>query len=452
MYFWPTVFLTCLTVLGGGYWLAARAGFARQARLGVVVLVTIAFWAFLFRAFSIAEGSKAGAQVATVATTLIIVLISIPIVLYRWLVAVLPIRRWRRLSVAATAAALAGVAIAASRTMARPDPSPGAATFYVAVFVVVWSLAVSAVPIAVLRAALALFTRVRARRREPAPENAEVAVTRRQLVEGLGGCAVLTLTGTSLAWGAARGRFDVRLEEIAVKIPGLPRALDGYTIAQISDIHAGPLLDEAVLARGLSLLGRARPDLVVVTGDIVDDDARFSPRIARALADLRARDGVFGILGNHDYYAGFTRVRAAMSAAGVRMLVNDGLLIRPGERGGFALLGVDDAWAHRAGGAGPDLDAAMRAVGTDAPRVLLSHHPDTVDGFAGRVALQLSGHTHGGQVNPGFAAAGLVTPYVSGRYDVRGTTLYVNRGLGTTGLPSRVGAAPEITKIVLVSA
>ncbi|HEY2516260.1 MAG TPA: metallophosphoesterase [Polyangiaceae bacterium] len=449
MRFWLPIALAAGVALVYAYRRAANAGFARKARWGAAALAAAAFWAFIFWAFSRAQGAREGAHVATVTTSLLAILIAIPVILYRWLADVLPLRR-RRFWLLASTAGLLVLAMAGSAAIRRPDVSAGAVTLYVAVSLILWAFAVSAVPIGVLRAVVALV----ARRRQPAPRSAEVRapdLTRRQVVEGLGGAAILTWTGGAFAWGAARGRFDVQLEERIVRVPGLSRALDGYTIAQISDIHGGPLLDEDVLARGLALLKRARPDLIVATGDLVDDDARFAPRLARALADLQARDGVFAILGNHDYYAGAQRVVQAVSAAGVRMLVNDGVAVRPGEGGGFALLGVDDAWGPRAGGAGPDLEAALRAVPGDAPKVLLSHQPDTVERFAGRVALQLSGHTHGGQLNPGFVPARMVTPYVAGRYDVRGTTLYVNRGLGTTGLPSRIGAAPEITRIVLVS-
>jgi predicted MPP superfamily phosphohydrolase len=133
--------------------------------------------------------------------------------------------------------------------------------------------------------------------------------------------------------------------------------------------------------------------------------------------------------------------------------LNRGKRLRAGDGGGFALLGVDDLWSTRFGGRGPDLARAIADVPGDAPRVLLSHQPNTVDLWRGQVALQLSGHTHGGQINPGFRPAALFMPYLAGRYDVgEGTTLYVNRGFGTAGPPARVGAPPEITKFVLVAA
>jgi predicted MPP superfamily phosphohydrolase len=286
---------------------------------------------------------------------------------------------------------------------------------------------------------------------QPVPAE-DSGMSRRQLVEAVTGIGAIGASGAMLGWGSAYGRHAFETCEVPVPIPGLPRALDGYVIAQISDLHVGVHVDERDVDAGLELVRRARPDLVVVTGDIIDHDPKRAPFIARKLADLPVRDGVAAILGNHDHYAGATQVTAAMRAAGVRMLVNDGCPIRPADGGGFALLGVDDVTSHRYGGRGADLDRALAGAATDAPRILLSHQPATVDMWSGQIALQLSGHTHGGQINPGFRPADLFFHYVSGLYSVQGTTLYVNRGFGTVGPPARIGAPPEVTRIVLVAA
>lgn len=264
--------------------------------------------------------------------------------------------------------------------------------------------------------------------------------------------AVLGSSGATLGWGAARGRHMFEMTDLPVRIAGLPRALDGYVIAQISDIHTGVHVDERLIAEGLDVVRKARADLVVVTGDLVDVDSSFTPLLARRLADLPLRDGVTAILGNHDYYAGVDDVVAALRAAGIDVLVNRGKVVRAADGGGFALLGVDDRWAERYRRAGPRLDRALLTVPPDMPRILLSHQPATIDKWAGQVALQLSGHTHGGQINPGFRPAELFFRYVAGPYDVGGTMLYVNRGFGTVGPPSRIGAPPEVTRITLVAA
>jgi predicted MPP superfamily phosphohydrolase len=255
-----------------------------------------------------------------------------------------------------------------------------------------------------------------------------------------------------LGWGAVRGRHAFELCEFPVRIAGLPRALDGYVIAQISDIHTGTYVGERELDEGLELVRRARADLIVVTGDLVDIDEGFAPLITRKLGELAARDGVKAILGNHDHYTGAAAIARVLRAGGVDLLVDEGRVVREADGGGFALLGVDDLSAARYGRPGPRLERALSMVPPALPRILLSHQPRSVDLWPGQVALQLSGHTHGGQINPGFRPMALVADYVAGPYSVGGTTLYVNRGFGTVGPPSRVGAPPEVTRIVLVAA
>jgi predicted MPP superfamily phosphohydrolase len=199
------------------------------------------------------------------------------------------------------------------------------------------------------------------------------------------------------------------------------------------------------------LVRRARPDLVVLTGDLLDHDPAYAPKLgvlARRLGAL-ARDGVVAIPGNHDYYAGVEAVLGTLRAAGSRVLLNAGEVIH----GSFALLGVDDVWAPRDGGRGPDLERAIATVPRDLPRVLLCHNPELFLEAAEHVDLQLSGHTHGGQVNFGVNSAELVFShgYVRGHYSRGSSQIYVNRGFGTAGPPTRIGSAPEVTRIVLVA-
>ncbi len=368
-------------------------------------------------------------------------------VLYAWATASFP---WLGRHRGAVAAALAGLWLlqVLAHWLVGHDYSSTAPRMIVEL--VMMPLVIAAVPIAAVR----LASWAVARRAKPA----EVAVaaggamTRRQLVEATSGVALISATGSMLAWGMVRGRHAFELREVPVPIAGLPRALDGYVIAQISDIHAGPYVGEREINEGLEVVRKARPDLIVATGDLVDFDSAWAPMVGRKLVDLAPRDGVAVVPGNHDYYADVDEVTDALQAAGVRVLVDEGLVIRPRDGGGFALLGVDDRWSTRYGRSGPQLERALSMVPPDRPRILLSHQPPTVDLWAGHVALQLSGHTHGGQINPGFCAARLFLKYVAGAYRVRGTTLYVNRGFGTVGTPSRVGAPPEVTRFVLVAA
>jgi predicted MPP superfamily phosphohydrolase len=253
--------------------------------------------------------------------------------------------------------------------------------------------------------------------------------------------------GGSSLYGAVLGRHDYEVETVPIRIPDLPRTLDGFTIVQLSDIHFGTYVREPELRAAVDLVRSARPALVVITGDLVDHDPRYAWMVGELTARLvpLAREGVAAIPGNHDYYAGVEDVVGALRRGGARVLRNDARLV--GDRGGaFALLGVDDVWADAA-----DVDRAITQAPPDAPRVLLCHNPVYFPEAAGKVALQLSGHTHGGQVNIGVRLADYVLPfgYVAGRYDRDGSVLYVNRGFGTAGPPARVGSPPEVTRIVL---
>ncbi len=316
---------------------------------------------------------------------------------------------------------------------------------------ILMTLGIGAVPIAIMR--LASWVVRRAMRGRKKADPAPAGLTRRQVIEGASGAALLGATGSMMGWGIARGRLAFEMHEVAVRIPGLPRVLDGYTLVQVSDIHTGMYVGERELDEGLSLARAAKPDLLLVTGDLVDLEAKYTPLIARKLADIAPPDGVWACLGNHDYYAGASVVGNHLRDAGVNLLVNDGRMLRERDGGGFALLGVDDQWSLRYGGQGARLDLATSRVRPEAPRILLSHQPPTVEHWAGQVALQLSGHTHGGQITPlGLRRADLFYRYVAGLYQVRGTALYVNRGYGTVGPPARAWAPPEITRIVLVAA
>ncbi|MDP9149365.1 MAG: metallophosphoesterase [Myxococcota bacterium] len=382
--------------------------------------------------------------------------------LHAWLVAVFPWAARRRRGVAAALFGLWLFQSVAGWVVVHFHVGHAGSVAYTGLMVVLMTLLLAGIPIGIVRATIWAFDRLLRRRpwtrQGAAPvaalpaTGASEAMTRRQIAEGLGGLAILGATGSMLGWGMVRGRHAFELTEIAVPIAGLPRVLDGYVIAQISDIHAGTYVGERELREGLARVREARPDLLVVTGDVVDFDPSYAPLVARLIADLNPVDGVAAVLGNHDYYTGAEKVITALRAAGIDPLVNEGRVVRPHDGGGFALLGVDDLWALRYHRAGPSLDRALSMVPPDRPRVLLSHQPRTVDEWAGRVDLQLSGHTHGGQINPGFRPAALFLDYLAGAYRVGGTTLYVNRGFGTVGPPARVSAPPEITRIVLVAA
>ena len=371
------------------------------------------------------------------------------VVVYLWLTSSFPALSRRRLAVAIALAVLALAQIALRWAIVAWHVG---SLLHTVLVVTTMVLAIAAVPLAVLHAAAWLAERILVKRPTEGPVTASGSMTRRQVVEATGGIALLGATGSMLGWGMVRGRHAFHIVEVPVRIAGLPRALDGYVIAQISDLHVGLYVGERELDEGLERVREARPDLVVVTGDLVDFDPACARLTARKLAELTPRDGVTAILGNHDTYAGADQVLSPLRAAGISTLVNEGRVVRASDGGGFALLGVDDLWSARYGRSGPRLDRALAMVPDALPRILLSHQPRTVDDWRGKVALQLSGHTHGGQINPGFRPADFMMRYVAGRYRAGGTELYVNSGFGTVGPPSRVGAPPEVTRIVLVAA
>jgi uncharacterized protein len=316
--------------------------------------------------------------------------------------------------------------------------------------------------------ALERMTRRRQSSAEPtlemaaAADQTETALPRRSFLMQAGTGGALLVASSSSIYGALHGRLDYQLEDVPIQIPGLSAAWDGLRIAQLSDIHIGPYVAEPELNAAFALLQRAKPDLIVLTGDLIDQDPRLAPRLGAFVRRLRslARLGVYAVTGNHDFYAGVERVELALVAGGAVVLRNRGVVI--GDRsGGIALLGVDDVYGERMG-MGPDL---ARAVGSlpsldgkvapalDLPRVLLCHNPSYFKQAAGSVALQLSGHTHGGQITlPGDPLRLLLAGgWIAGRYQRGGSQLYVNRGFGTVGPPARLGAAPEVTSIILTT-
>lgn len=289
-------------------------------------------------------------------------------------------------------------------------------------------------------------------RKRPEPESLDALESepRRKFVQQASAAVIVTGMGSS-TYGALFGRHDYEIETVPIALPGLPRQLDGYTIAQLSDIHFGTFIQDPELRSAEALVRSARPDAVVLTGDLVDhepDYAHYVGRLVRRLEPL-ARDGVFAIPGNHDHYTGVEEVLRSLRRGGATPLVNDARAIAEGH---IALLGVDDLWARRQGW-GPNLQAAIEAAPPGVPRILLAHQPVFFEESAAQVQLQLSGHTHGGQVTLGYNPAEMVLPHgwVRGLYEELGSKLYVNRGFGTAGPPVRIGSAPEVTKIVLVS-
>jgi predicted MPP superfamily phosphohydrolase len=239
------------------------------------------------------------------------------------------------------------------------------------------------------------------------------------------------------------------VEQIRLPIPGLHPALDGFKIVQLSDFHLYPFTQVSFIREAVARANGLRPDLTVLTGDYVSHIAEAIFELAPALAGLNARLGVFTVLGNHDISTNRAVVEQGLNQVGLGPLHNRSHLFQVGQ-GQLALAGVDDGWMGR-----PDLRAALAPVPEGVPVVLLAHEPDLADQFTRhpQVAVQLSGHTHGGQIRlprrrPWFLPH-LGRKYDYGLYRVNQSWLYTNRGLGFGSAPIRINCPPEITEIIL---
>ena len=249
------------------------------------------------------------------------------------------------------------------------------------------------------------------------------------------------------AWSALR---TPRVKRVELQIDGWPSALSGYRIVQISDIHVGSLIRRSFLRRLVDRCNALRPDVLAITGDLVDGSVRHYGAELAPLAELKARDGVFFVTGNHDHYSGADPWIRRLQELGIDVLRNRRVVLgADGAR--IELAGVDDVSSRRLDASGGyDLRAALAGWDGETPLVLLSHHPSTFDDAQARgVHLQLSGHTHGGQLWPFGWMVRLQTRYVAGVYRRGRSWLYVSRGTGFWGPPMRVLAPAEITELVL---
>jgi len=270
-------------------------------------------------------------------------------------------------------------------------------------------------------------------------------VLARAIAVAVGGVA--GLIGASGVVNVARG-FDVK--RVRVPLAKLPRASSGYAIVQLTDIHIGPTIGRDFLARVVAETNALAPDLVVITGDLVDGTVDRLRDLVEPLRALAARDGVYFVTGNHEYYSGADAWIAHLRTLGIRVLRNERVPIGDA----FDLAGVDDASAHRML-AGHGQDVARALAGRDPSRavVLLAHQPKALrDASPLDVDLQLSGHTHGGQLVPFNWIARIDQPFIAGLHRVAGTWVYVSSGTGYWGPPVRVGSHAELTRIELVSA
>lgn len=266
------------------------------------------------------------------------------------------------------------------------------------------------------------------------------------LAQMVGGGVLLTNFGISTLGFFNATASAVRVKRVRVILSKLHPALEGYRIVQLSDIHMGPTIGYGFLQTIVEKANALDPDLVAITGDLVDGSVAQLQEHVAPLKELKAKDGVFFVTGNHEYYTGdVDEWLAWLSGIGIRPLRNERVSIRDG----FDLAGTDDLSA-RGNGQGQDIPKALKGRRMDRPVILMAHQPRSFNEARQLgVDLQLSGHTHGGQIYPFNYVVGLFQPYMAGLYREGNSQLYVSRGTGYWGPPMRLGSPTEITEITL---
>ena len=310
-------------------------------------------------------------------------------------------------------------------------------------------------PIRIAGAALNRFPRtspaIRRLRGSPSARNFDAA-RRTFLLRGMEGLTAVSFGAAT--YGVIEGRSGYEFTEAMIPVPGLPPQLDGFTIGLVSDIHSSSFMTKKQMDGYCSALMSYATDLIVVPGDFVNSQTEEVYPFAESFSALRAPCGVYGVMGNHDFFAPDPeRVAREVDGCGVRLLRNDSVILtKNGAR--MALLGIDDVGRRER--AASYMQSALRGVPEGIPRILLSHRPYFLGEAAGAgMDLVLSGHTHGGQIVIGrigpvvLTPAAIASPYIAGIYSRGRTQMYVSRGIGTVALPMRVNCPPEITRITL---
>jgi hypothetical protein len=262
--------------------------------------------------------------------------------------------------------------------------------------------------------------------------------------------AVLTLSISLSAWGARTALAGPKLTDLKLPIADLPASLEGFTIVAASDIHVGDVVTHGYLDRMVHQIDELHPDLVVLVGDLSDERNGGDGQAFRKMAAIRARHGVLGVTGNHEYYSGAERQVDAIQAAGIPLLRQSHRVIADS----LVLAGVDDpAFSGGRAHAAASIDQALQGRPAGLPVVLLAHQPLAVHHAAELgVNLMICGHTHGGQLPPFQLLTGLAFPFFKGLYELGATRVYVNNGAGFWGPPIRLFADPEIVRFTLTAA
>ena len=369
--------------------------------------------------------------------------------------------RGRRILVCGAAAAIYAAAFWWSYPLFGRNPSPVELTLRDAVVTApfLWWLVSSLVAFLVVglfaipQGMVSAARWMAARRRPDSSADAIPSPERRRFL-GRTAAVVTAAPFVGGAYGLLYGRLNLETTAQPIRIGRLPGAFEGFRICQLSDIHIGPFMPASEIRKYVAIANALKPDLTVLTGDFVTFDPSTEQPVVEALSGLRAPFGVFGSLGNHDSWAGVEdSITALFRQVGVRILRGTNVEIAVGADS-LNLIGVDFQSHRRFGPSAPVVRLLRNiesVIARDRVNILLSHNPDTFDRAASLgIDLSLAGHTHGGQaalefISPEIAPSRLVTPYVAGLFHKPGSQLYVNRGIGTIGIPIRIGAPPEIT-------
>lgn len=276
---------------------------------------------------------------------------------------------------------------------------------------------------------------------------------RRLFLQRLFAGAAALMTGTATAVAVYEGVARLRIHDVKVPLARLPAAMNGFRIVQLSDVHLGPTLRHEFAQELVARVNALDADLIAITGDLVDGSVERLREIVGVFGELRARHGVYFVTGNHEYYSGVDEWLAELRRIGIRVLRNERVSIGS-ELASFDLVGIDDAHAYQFGhGHGADLPRAVRGRDPAREAVLLAHQPRSVfDAQRHGIGLQLSGHTHGGQIWPFNYLVRLQQPVIKGLEKIGGVWLYVSSGTGYWGPPMRLAAPAEITRVTLLSA